>query len=144
LTKLQFTVWNANENSFTGAFECVDSVETVGLGGEDNSVMTARSNFDRATLKTANARLQVQGVASTQCPVSAPTQFHPEFPVIPATENVGLLGVITSSVDIDAGLAEITAGEDVELGSTTQSAGTMVGFVKWDPAGSTVPSLKAN
>jgi hypothetical protein len=139
LTKLQFTVWNANENSFTGAFECVDSVQTVGLGAADNTTMTARTNFDETTLRTPNARFQVSGVASAQCPIS----FIPEpgLPPItrPATENAGLLGVITSSL----GITDLV-GEDAELGSTTQTAGSMVGFVKWDPAGGTVPSVKTH
>jgi hypothetical protein len=139
LTKAQFTVWNANENSFTGAYECIDSVQTVGLGAEDNTVMTARTNFDSTTLRTPNARFQVSGIASSQCPTTIiPGPGLPPIPV-PATENAGLLGVITSSV----GVLD-TGGEDVELGSTTQSAGSMVGFVKWDPAGSTVPAVKAH
>jgi hypothetical protein len=37
LTKLQFTVWNANENSFTGSYVCVDSVTTVPFGPGDRS-----------------------------------------------------------------------------------------------------------
>ena len=32
VTKLNFTVWNSRENSFTGAYACVDSVESVPLG----------------------------------------------------------------------------------------------------------------
>jgi hypothetical protein len=142
LTKLQFTIWNANENSFTGAFECIDSVQSIGLAAEDNTTMTARSNFDFATLRTPNARAQVQGVASTQCPISFVP--GPELPpiTVPATENAGLLGLITSSLDINAGDLEAFSGEDAELGRTTQTAGSMVGFVKWDPAGGTVPAAK--
>jgi len=141
LTKLQFTVWNANENSFTGAFECVDSVESVGLGVEDNSVMTARSNFDVSTLRTPNARFQVSGIASVQCPTTFPLGGGLPPITVPATENAGLLGVITSSVGLTA---DIVPGEDFELGSTTQTAGSMLGFVKWDPAGGTVPAVKTH
>jgi hypothetical protein len=36
----------------------------------------------------------------------------------------------------------VATNEDAELGSTTQTAGSMVGFVKWDPAGGTVPAIK--
>ena len=32
LTKLQFTVWNSREQSYTGAYICVDSVNSVDLG----------------------------------------------------------------------------------------------------------------
>jgi hypothetical protein len=135
LTKLQFTVWNANENSFTGAYECIDSVQTVGLGAADNETMVARSNFDSSTLRTPNARFQVSGISSRQCPVTLTT---------PPTENAGLLGVITSSAGLEEIAPFVDAVEDVELGSTTQSAGSMVGFVKWDPANGTVPAVKTH
>ena len=115
LTKLQFTVWNSNENMYTGAYVCVDSVEKVGLGGEDAPLgFVASSNFSWPTLRTTNARLQVQGVASTQCSGS---------------ENAGLIGVLTSSVELGA---DIGSGESAELGSTTQGAGAQSGFVLWD------------
>jgi hypothetical protein len=123
LTKLQFTTWNANENSFTGSYQCIDSVDTVGLSSADNPSLVAPSNFDFSTLRTPNARLQVQGVASTQCPKS---------------ESAGLLGVITSSLGI------LDPREDAELGSTTQRAGLQPGFVLWDPASGTVPAIKTH
>jgi hypothetical protein len=137
LTKLQFTTWNENENSFTGSYQCIDSVDTVGLSGVDNSALVAASNFDFSTLRTPNARLQVQGVASTQCPKS---------------ETAGLLGVLTSSLVIAGSSATpVTpvipndpAGEDAELGSTTQTAGSQPGFVMWDPAVGTVPFVKTH
>src|SRR5262249_25689584 len=114
LTKLQFTVWNANENSFTGAFECIDSVQTVGLAAEDNTTMTARSNFDESTLRTPNARFQVQGVSSIQCPISFfPGPGLPPI-TVPATENAALLGVISSSLGITDEVSE-----DAEVGSNT-------------------------
>src|SRR5262249_39575999 len=124
LTKLQFTTWNANENSFTGSYQCIDSVDTVGLSREDNPFLVAGSTFDFSTLRTLNARFQVKGVASTQCRNS---------------ENAGLLGVLTSSLGITDEVSE-----DAELGSTTQSAGSQVGFVKWDPANGTVPAAKTH
>lgn len=114
LTKLQFTVWNEYENSFTGSYQCVDSVSFVGLSSMDNGALVNPSNFDYSTLKTDNARYQVAGVASTQCPGS---------------ENAALVGVATASTGIN------DVGEDQELGSTTQGAGAMSGFVLWDPAG---------
>jgi hypothetical protein len=121
LTKLQFTTWNTNEMSFTGSYDCVDSVETVDLSTADTTLV-APSNFSSTTLRTPNARFQVQGVASAQCLNS---------------ENAGLVGVLTSSIGIvDLG------GEDAELGSNTQTAGSQVGFVKWDPANETVPAIK--
>jgi hypothetical protein len=140
LTKAQFTVWNENENSFTGAYECIDSVQTIPLGVNANLV--ARSNFDEATLRTPNARFQVQGISSIQCPTSfIPGPGLPPVPV-PATENAGLLGVLTSTI----GIQEITpvVSVDTTIGSTTQTAGSMVGFVKWDPANGTVPSAKTH
>ncbi|MGH6834025.1 MAG: hypothetical protein ACREC9_00420 [Methylocella sp.] len=119
-TKLQFTVWNANENSLSGSYACIDSVATVALGGIDSPNVTNPSNFDYSTVQTANARYEVQGVSSTQCP--------------PGTENAALLGVATSSLNIGGG----STTEDQEVGTTTQTAGMQAGFVMWDPAG-TVP-----
>jgi hypothetical protein len=114
LTKLLFTVWNANENSFTGSYQCADSVTYVGLSAEDNvGGLTNVNNFNYSTLRTANARFQVQGIASTQCPGS---------------QASGLLGVLTSSI----GINDLTL-EDAELGSTTFGAGAESGFVYWDP-----------
>jgi hypothetical protein len=137
LTKLQFTTWNENENSFTGSYQCIDSVDTVGLSGADNPGLVAPSNFDFSTLRTPNARFQVQGVASTQCPKS---------------ETAGLLGVLTSSLGIGGSaptpvtpvIPNDPAGEDAELGSPTQTAGSQVGFVMWDPASGTVPFVKTH
>jgi hypothetical protein len=117
LTKLQFTVWNSKEQSYTGSYACVDSVNEVPLNAADASKgIHAISNFSEPTLTTPNARFQVQGIASTQCTGS---------------ESAGLLGVLTSSVSLDGDHLE-----DAELGSTTYGAGSQVGFVKWDPFGS--------
>ena len=116
-TKLQFTVWNEFENSFTGSYYCADSVSSVPLSSQDGLGLVNASNFDYSTLRTANARYQVQGVSSSQCPGS---------------ENAGLLGVATASTAIAP-----DTGEDQELGNTTSGAGTLAGFVLWDPAGPT-------
>jgi len=107
LTKLQFIVWNSNEISFTGAFICVDSVHTVALG-DDNRHLVNGSHFEETTLRTENARFQVRGVASTQCPGS---------------KNSALLGVVASETDRG------------EVGTTTHTAGSAPGFVLWDPRG---------
>ena len=121
LTKLQFTVWNEFENSFTGSYQCVDSVGFAPLSVTDSTgALVNPSNFEFSTLRTANARYQVAGVASTQCPGSRAS---------------GLLGVATSSVGIG------DTGEDQELASTTHGAGGAAGFVLWDPAGP-VPLLR--
>jgi hypothetical protein len=106
LTKLKFTVWNSHESSFTGAYICVDSVSTVFLG-ERNEHLVNGSNFEYDTLQTANARVHVSGVASTQCPGST---------------RAGLLGVLASNI---SGYQKV--------GSTTHGAGAAPGFVKWDP-----------
>jgi len=120
LTKLQFTVWNEIENSFTGAFRCVDSTDFTGLSSQDPPSPVNASNFDYSTLRTPNARFQVQGVGSTQCPGSRPA---------------GLLGVLTSSVSLLQ--PPSSTPETNELGSTTFGAGNQAGFVLWDagPAG---------
>jgi hypothetical protein len=121
LTMLQFSIWNANENSYSGSYQCADSVSTVGLSSQDNGYLVAASNFDYATLRTANGRFQVSGVASTQCPGS---------------KDASLLGVLSSSIGIN------DTGEDQEVGSTTQGAGAMSGFVFWDPSGAPPPMIK--
>jgi len=108
-TKLLFNLWNAHENDFS-TFVCIDSVASVSLD----------STFDISTLQTTNARFQVAGIPSSQCP----------FIPFGTTESAGLLGVLTSSVAI-AGDAD----ESQELGSTTQAAGMEAGFVLWDPHG---------
>jgi hypothetical protein len=122
LTKLEFTVWNAHESSFSGSYICADSVEKVPLNPTDQPAtggITNDSNFTFPTLQTAAARFQVIGVKSTQCANS---------------ENAGLLGVLSSSVGLNGDTTE-----DQELGSTTQHAGLESGFVLWDPSGTVRP-----
>jgi hypothetical protein len=115
LTKLKFTVWNSLESSFTGAYICVDSVNSVALGSAESSpYLVNQSNFEYSTLKTPNARFQVSGVASAQCPGSTTT---------------ALLGVLESSISLSG-----AGGEDQELGSTTHGSGAASGFVLWDPS----------
>jgi hypothetical protein len=105
LTKLHFTTWNSHEHSFTGSYICVDSVNTVALGAANTDLVNG-SNFDYNVLQTPNARLQVKGVASTQCPGSG---------------NAALLGLLSSVT---------SAGQ---VASTTHTAGAAPGFVLWDP-----------
>jgi len=121
-TKLLFTIWNANENSLTGAFACIDSTQYVPLSrmdvGTDTPPVTNVRSFDFTTVKTQNAQLRAQGIASAVCPGS---------------EKAGLVAVITSSLAIDSNTAE-----DAELGSTTFGAGAQSGFVLWEPGTSAV------
>jgi hypothetical protein len=112
LTKLQFTVWNSFEHSFTGAYHCIDSTDTVALGVQNPNLVNG-SHFDVRVLRTPNARFDVRGVASTQCPGS---------------QNAGLLGVLASGVTLKP-----FAGKDQEAGSTTMGTGAVPGFVWWDP-----------
>jgi len=120
-TKLKFTLWNVNENSFTGTYICVDSVASVAFGGGDRTpALVNGTNFDFTTLRTDNARYQVKGVFSTQCPA-----------VFGTPEITGLLGVATASLALGGDPLE-----SQEVGSTTQGAGILPGFVLWDPAGS--------
>lgn len=120
-TKLDFTVWNSDENSFTGAYYCGDSDETVPLSGTIPSgagtTVTQGTNFDYTTLQTQNGRFQVQGISA-----SPPCKFP--------TQASGLLGVLESSTAITG-----DPGSDSLVGSTTQGAGVEAGFVDWDPAG---------
>lgn len=114
-TKLQFEkVWNSNEQGFSGAYSCADSIGSVILSA--NPKVTQGSNFDYATLRTANARFQVQGVKSTQCRASVPA---------------GLLGVHWQAVQ--------TGATTTLVGSNMHGAGRMTGFVLWDPVVGSVP-----
>jgi hypothetical protein len=115
-TKLDFTVWNSFENSFTGAYACADGVETVGLSSSEKR-MVQGSNFDYSTLGSPNARFQVAGIAA-----SPPCNFH--------TEAVGLLGVLQSSTAIGGDPLP-----DALAGDTLHGAGVEAGFVYWDPSG---------
>jgi len=114
-TKLDFTVWNSFENSFTGAWSCADGVETVALS-PSNKNMTQGSNFDYSTLGSPNGRFQVSGVSATP-----PCKFP--------TEATGVLGVIQSSTAV--------AGDpkaDQITGNTLHGAGVEAGYVLWDPS----------
>jgi hypothetical protein len=116
LTKLQFTVWNANEDKFTGAYQCVNSVNTVQLLSSADPNLVDPTVFDFATLKTPNARFEVHGVASSLCPSK------------PSTENTGLLGVVSSSVGIANGT------ETNQIGSNTSGGGVFSAQID-DPSG---------
>jgi hypothetical protein len=103
-TKLHFWTWNSYENSFTGAYICVDSVNTVALGAANPDFVNG-SNFDYSVLGTPNARFHVRGIASTQCSGS---------------EDAALLGVLASETSVG------------EVGSTTHTAGAAPGYILWD------------
>jgi hypothetical protein len=116
LTKLKFTVWNAQQTAFTGSYICADSVREFGLDPADAPPdMKHPENFRFGVLGTTDARFQVSGIVSTQCPGS---------------EATGLLGVLTTSIDIAGQVSETT-----EVGANLQGAGVETGFVLWDPAG---------
>jgi hypothetical protein len=116
VTKLDFTVWNSNEQSYTGAYKCVDSVETVPLNGSN---VTQGSNFDYSTVRTANARFQVDGISAN--------------PPCLGTEASGLLSVIQSQ----NGVGDRTT--DTETGNALHDAGVEAGYVWWDPSSKVQP-----
>jgi len=129
-TKLDFKVWNAHENSFTGSYLCVDSVASFAIGTSGGNVSPVKNptNFDFSTLQTRNARFTVQGIFSSVCD---PTIFG-------TTEPTGLLAVLQSSVRINGDV-----NESQELGSTTFAAGyDRTGFVTWNPHGPALSSKK--
>jgi len=112
-TKLEFTVWNSFEHSFTGAYRCADSVTSIELA---EPRVTAGSNFDYSVLRTPNARFIVRGLqASPPCPRG--------------TRVSGLLGVLASQVRVG------TAGPSALVGNTLHGAGVLPGLIRWDPAG---------
>jgi len=131
LTKLLFTVWNANEQDFTGTYSCVDSVFTVPLANT-NTNLTNNTSFDYTTLQTFNAHYQVSGIQSDQCPGT--------------TENVGLISESTAQVTPGPGatgadeIGNATYGEgifgftwgDFPSAPIDDSSG-LPGFVLWDP-----------
>ncbi len=125
LTKLQFSVWDEAEIEFTGAYQCADSVLTFGVDDGDRVAVNSNlDNFSYATLQTHNARVEIDGVSSTQCPGSIVS---------------GLVGVLTTSIGIGTPVSGPVEGEDAEIGSTIHGAGNLPGFVLWDPAAGVVP-----
>jgi len=115
-TKLQFTVWNAQENKFTGAYICSNSVRQFGLDADDAPAdAVGFENFSYDILGTTDARFEVRGVASTQCP---------------ASESSGLLAVLTTSFAI---FPDALPNESTELGITLRGAGAAPGYIRWDP-----------
>ena len=120
-TKLEFTVWNSEEHSFTGAHYCTDSVTDVYLS---DPPVTAGSNFDYDVLHTANARFQVRGVNGGGACL---------FP----TRTSGLLGVLYSEIAIRGGEKDVSeiSSSDAWVGNTLHGAGSLPGFVRWDPSG---------
>ena len=126
-TKLEVTVWNANEVRFTGAYECADSTHSFPLTGIDR----LPGNTSAAVLRTETAQLMLNGVASTQC--------GPYLPTGAVTESTSFVAVAASQVTI-ATLAEQLVGEPAVAGTTTNTAGVgLPGFVLWDPADDAVP-----
>jgi hypothetical protein len=121
-TKLQFDVWNAFENKFTGAFECANSSHSFPLSGVD--VMA--DNFAADDLRTDAAFAHIRGVASTQCNTPRPT------------EATGLVAVIARviSLGVPGGTVEIPLH-----GTTANHAGVspVAGFILWDPQDGQVP-----
>ncbi len=126
LTKLRFEIWNEAEQEFTGAYQCADSVLTFGVDdpGDQIPVNFDLDTFTYATLQTRNARVEIDGVPSAQCPGSA---------------TAGLVGVLTTSSGIGTPETGPSEGEDAEIGNTIHGAGNLPGFVLWDPASGTVP-----
>jgi hypothetical protein len=118
-TKLLFTIWNSHEQSYTGTYYCADSVIFVPLL-DSNAKLVNPTNFDYKTLGTPDALYDVQGIPSTECP----TKTYGK------TEAAGTLGIVASLVGIAGG-----AATDL-VGSNVHQAGTIAGFVQWDPAGS--------
>jgi hypothetical protein len=126
LTKLMFTVWNAYEQVFGGAYQCVGSVNTAQLLSSVDPNLVNPANFDFATLQTPNARFMVQGVAdSGQCPSN------------PSTENTGLVGVLSSSVRMLKGAETKQTGSDTSGAASAFSAiddpSGLAGAVWWGP-----------
>jgi len=133
LTKLLFTVWNSNEQDFTGSYQCVDSNFTVPLTSA-NPNLTNNTFFDYTTLQTFDAHYQVSGISSTQCDSWGPT------------ENVGLISESTAQVTPGPGatgadeIGNATYGEGI-FGFTygdfpsapIDDASGLPGFVLWDP-----------
>jgi hypothetical protein len=126
LTKLRFEVWNEGEEEFTGAYQCADSVLAFGLDNPADRVPvnSGLDNFTFGTLETHNARMEIDGISSTQCPGSIAS---------------GLVGVLTTSIGVGTTPGLTIEGEDAEIGNTIHGAGAESGFVLWDPASSIVP-----
>jgi hypothetical protein len=106
LTKAQFTVWSENENSFTGSYECIDSVQIIPF--LVNPTLVARSNFDESRY---DSQRPVPGArhCKRSMPDYVPTDDAPASDTSPPTENAGLVGVLTSTIGVQDTLWPIDA-----------------------------------
>jgi hypothetical protein len=128
-TKLVFEVWNEQETKFTGSYKCADSVQELGLALDDQPLppalpLVAPENFSFAVLGSTNARFQVSGINSNQCPFK--------------TEDTGLVGVLNTSLGIGV------SDESAEIGTTLHTAGKALGPCNlwWDPQPPNVPDRR--
>ena len=122
-TKLQFDVWNEEENKVTGAYECADTWHEMYLVSNTAApnwpfptADAASSNFSIDTVGTAAARYRVQGNKSTQC-----------RPLVGADAvAVGVLAIQSTDLAVGNGIAAI--------GTNLTAAGKLpTGKIIWDP-----------
>jgi len=122
-TKLQYDVWNEEENKVTGTFECADTWHEMYLNASvappkwpDPTADAASSNFDVSAVGTAAARYRVQGIKSTQC-----NQYGTGSAVA-----VGVLAIQSTDLAVGGGLARIGT-------NLTASGKLPTGKIIWDP-----------
>jgi hypothetical protein len=119
-TKLTFDFFNEHEVKFTEPFECADTFHEFSLadlGSDPSDVLTA--------IGTDAAYFRMFGLASDQCP-----QFTP------LTEEVGLVGIIASTVEIGGvdGTIDGTTptSERVAVDTNLVGAGRDPGSILWN------------
>lgn len=119
-TKLTFDFFNEHEVKFTEPFKCADTFHEFSLADLDSDPSDVLT-----TIGTDAAYFRMFGLASDQCP-----QFTP------LTEEVGLVGIIASTVEIGGvdGTIDGTTptSERVAVGTNLVGAGRDPGSILWN------------
>jgi hypothetical protein len=125
VTKVNLVVWNEQEVKFTGAHECIDSVERF----RTDSLDVGDDNFEFFTLLTGAAHVKLRSLASTQCDDTG---------LGLTAEVTGLVATVDSDIELHVIFDEEgDDDDDVRTGVTTRHAGVSdtaaTDFILWDP-----------
>ncbi len=118
--KLAFTVWNSDEEAYTGAYACVGDINTVQLGGTASPPGEPKLvNGGNFLLNTPDGRFMAQGLD------------YPGLCGSSTESKVGLLGILESSAAIagDSGSDEL---DGIPL--TGAGVAALAGQVLWNPS----------
>ena len=146
-TKAKFDIWNEHEVKFTGAYQCFKCFFEGFLDqiGDKTGYLYSRGpgfggeKFTGDTLRTATARLRVQGVRSTVCDGNIAGTSNPKTKGCAGVNSVNtpLLGVLLYGTDVSAPPSSIYISP--QAGHALMGAGyDDSGFISWNPASTVV------